>query len=574
MSSSLPPPVSTTPTIPHSSAADTPETQNKEAEVQVEPPPVFRHSWRIWCIFLVLCLLSFISAVDATIITTSLPTIAREIGGGEQYIWIANSFLFATTAPQPFFGQIATIFGRRIPILVAISLFALGSGISGGANSTGMLIAGRTIQGLGCGGLYVLSDIIICDLVPSRHRGPYLSAVLSSAAIGTTIGPVIGGALAQTQWRWIFWLNLPISGVAFFAILLFLKVRYKRSPTWGRALMRVDFLGNAIFIPSMIAIFFGLIMGGTNYPWNSWRIIVPLVLGVLGWVAFHIHQASPVCKEPSVPARLFHHRTSVTGFIIIFLCSIILQAISYFLPVYFQAVKGTSPLTSGVYFLPFALAIIPFGGLTGVFISKTGLYVPLHWLGFIMNAVGAGLFSILNASSSSAAWIGFQIIASGGVGIIFTTTLPSTLAALAESDVAVATGTYSFVRSFGLVWGVTVASIVFNGQMNANLPSIGNAEIRALLKDGAAYAYASGGFIPSLPLGTRNEVIDVYTKALQVVWQVIAGVSCLGFCFVFLEKHVELRKDLHTEFGLEEEKKVGAPNMLEQGLDQTTGEKK
>lgn len=148
--------------------------------------PTFRLFWRVWCVFVVLFLLSFMSAVDATIVTTSLQTITREIGGQEQYVWVVNAFMFATTIPQPFYGQIANIFGRRHPVLVASSLFALGSGISGGARSAGMLIWGRTIQGLGAAGLYVLSDIIICDLVPPRYRSPYLSAVISTAAIGSS----------------------------------------------------------------------------------------------------------------------------------------------------------------------------------------------------------------------------------------------------------------------------------------------------------------------------------------------------------------------------------------------------
>ncbi|GAB1318484.1 Major facilitator superfamily (MFS) profile domain-containing protein [Madurella fahalii] len=539
----------------HDQQVDTSENEQGETET-------FQHSWRLWCIFIVLCLLSFISAVDATIVTTSLPTITREIGGSHDYVWIANSFLFASTVPQPLYGQISNIFGRRNPMLVSIALFALGSGLAGGATNSAMLIAARTIQGLGTGGLYVLSDIIICDIIPPRYRGPYLSAVLSTAAIGTTIGPIIGGALALSNWRWIFWLNLPISAVGLFAISLLLNVKYTRCPTWLSALARVDFLGNAIFIPSMVAIFFGLIMGGTpGYPWASWRIILPLVLGVVGWVAFHFHQASPICREPSTPPRLFKHRTSIGGFIIIFLGAVILQAINYFLPIYFQAVKGVSPLVSGVYFLPFALAIIPFGGLTGLFMSKTGLYIPLHWLGFALSAIGVGLYSILNEVSSDAAWIGFQIIASGGTGIIFTATLPSTLAPLPESDVSVATGTYSFVRSFGLVWGVTMASIVFNGQVDVRVDASATPVVHSVLADGGAYAYAAtiGGegagaaAFRLLPEAVRAEIIDVYVQALRVVWLVVVAVSCLGFLITFLEKHVELRKDHSTEYGLVEE---------------------
>ncbi|KAI0112998.1 major facilitator superfamily domain-containing protein [Daldinia grandis] len=519
------------------------------AGTQVDEPESFQHSWRIWTIFLVLCMLSFMASIDSTIITTSLPIVTREVGGGGQYVWIANSYLFACTVPQPLYGQIADIFGRRNPIFVAIALFTLGSGLAGGAHNVGMLITGRTIQGLGSGGLYVLSDIIICDLIPPRYRGPYMSAVLSTAAIGTTIGPIIGGALAQENWRWVFWINIPVMGVGLLAIILALNVRYKRSPTWFHALSRVDFLGNAIFIPTMVALFFGLIMGGQNgYPWGSWRIVLPLVLGVLGWAAFHVYEASSICREPSMPTRLFKHRTSATGFLMIFLASIIMQGIGYFLPIYFQAVKGTTPLMSGVSFLPFALAIIPFGGLAGGFMSKTGLYRPLHWVGFALSAVGAGLFSILHETSSRGAWIGFQVIASGGTGLIFTATLPSTLAALPESDVAVATGTYSFVRSLGLVWGATMASIAFNGQVNAHLDIVADPGVRSLLADGGAYTYAGG--LTGLPDSTRGQVIRVYELALRTTWLVFVGVACLGFLVTFVEKHVELRKDHSTEFGL------------------------
>ncbi|KAI1454003.1 major facilitator superfamily domain-containing protein [Annulohypoxylon moriforme] len=521
---------------------------NQDLELQTEPES-FQHSWRIWTIFLVLCMLSLMASIDSTIITTSLPSVTREVGGAGQYVWIANSYLFACTVPQPLYGQIANIFGRRNPIFVAIALFTLGSGIAGGAHNVGTLITGRTIQGLGSGGLYVLSDIIICDLIPPRYRAPYMSAVLSTAAIGTTIGPIIGGAIVQANWRWVFWINLPVMGVGLLAIVLALNVQYKRSPTWLRALARVDFLGNAIFIPSMTAIFFGLIMGGQDgYPWRSWRIIFPLVLGVLGWIAFHIHQSSRMCREPSMPTRLFKHRTSAAGFLMIFFASIIMQAIGYFLPVYFQAVKGDTPLMSGVSFLPFALAIIPFGGLAGAFMSKTGLYRLLHWVGFALSAVGAGLFSMLREDSSRGAWIGFQIVASGGTGLVFTATLPSTLAALPESDVAVATGTYSFIRSLGLVWGATMAAIAFNGQVDAHLGIVTDPEIRQLLVYGGAYS--SAGNFTTLTDPVKDQVIEVYELALRATWLVFAGVACLGFLVTFVEKHVPLRKDHSTEFGL------------------------
>jgi hypothetical protein len=251
-----------------------------------------------------------------------------------------------------------------------------------------------------------------------------------------------------------------------------------------------------------------------------------------------------------MPPRLFQHRTSVGGYVIIFFGAVIIQALSYFLPMYFQAVVGASPLMLGVYFLPFALTMIPFGALAGVFMSKTGLYMPLHWLGFALNAVGAGLLSTLNERSRIAEWVCFQMVVSGGTAIIFTATLPSTLAPLPESDLAVATGTYSFIRSFGMVWGVTIAAIVFNDRVTENLDLITDLSIQSNLADGAAYSYASGGLIASLSPSSKAEVINVYVKAFQSIWRAIVAVSCVGFIAVFIEKQVEMRKEHTTEFGL------------------------
>jgi EmrB/QacA subfamily drug resistance transporter len=524
-----------------------------------------KHSWQFWLVFAALCLISFISAIDATIVTVALPTITRAIGGEDQYVWIANSFLFAATATQPLFGQISNIFGRRNPMLVSIVLFALGSGIAAGAHNVAMLIGGRAVQGLGSGGLFVLLDLIVCDLVPLRERGQYLGFMLSTAAIGTVVGPIIGGGLATKNWRWIFWLNLPISGLALAAMFFFLKVKYNRDPTWKQSLRRVDWLGNAIFIASITSILLGLVTGGTMHPWSSFRVIVPIVLGFLGWILFHVHQASSLCKEPSVPPHLFKNRTSAVGFILGFTSSMLLEWVVYFLPLYFQAVLGASPVKAGVDFLPYTAFVVPFGIGAGILMSKSGTYKPLHWVGFALSAIGCGLLSLLKEGSSKAAWVCFQILAAGGTGIVMTAILPSTLAALPEKDVATATGTYSFLRNFGFVWGVTLPSIIFNARFNTHLNDISDLAVRDLLKNGAAYGYASGGYIKNLPNATRHEVIQVYVRALRAVWLAAMAFAVFSFLLVFLEKHVELRQELNTEFGLEEKKSENTAKSSEEG---------
>jgi hypothetical protein len=335
--------------------------------------------------------------------------------------------------------------------------------------------------------------------------------------------------------------------------LIFLRT--KQQPTSQHALRRIDFVGNAIFIPSMIAILFGLSMGGVKYPWKSYHIVVPLVLGTLGWIAFHVHQASGICKEPSVPTRLFSNRTSATAYGLTFISSIIVQMITYFFPVYLQAVKGKSPLQAGVQFLPFAGSALFFAVLAGTLLSKTGLYRPLHWASFVLSAIGFGIFTLLDENSSKAAWVCFQIVASAGAGIVMSVLLPACMAALPESDVASATAAYSFLRTFGYVWGVTIPSITFNDQFNKHLHEIGDETLRPLLANGAAYAYASQQSLQQLSETTKAQVLGVYVKSLKTVWQVGIAFSVLAFFLVFLERHVPLRKELDTEFGLQEGEK-------------------
>ncbi|KAF2177793.1 MFS general substrate transporter [Zopfia rhizophila CBS 207.26] len=523
------------------------------------------HDWKFWGTFVALCLLSFISALDVAVITTALPTVTKDIGGETQYVWIANSFVLASAVPQPLFGQLANIFGRRVPLLVSTGLFALGSGIAGGANGPGMLISGRSIQGVGAGGIYVLLDIICCDLVPLRERGKYLGLMFSWAGLGAALGPVIGGALAQADWRWIFYMNIPICGVALGAVLLFFRVTYTRSPTWKHAFGRIDWVGNVIFCPSLVAVLYGLVSGGTLYPWSSWRVIVPLVLGVIGWVSFHLYQASPWCARPSVPTRLFGNRTSAAGYLLTFVSSVIVQATSYFLPVYFQGVLGAGPLRAGNYFLPYAIGTLVSAVVAGVLLSKIGAYRPLHAVAFTLSCIGFGLFTLLKSSTPKVAWVFYELIASAGAGIVQSVLLPAIMAALPESDVASASATYSFLRTFAYVWGVTLAAIIFNAQFNADLHLISSPELRLTLADGAAYAYASNQFIDGLERSLKSEVIGVYVRSLKCVWWMGLAFSLLGLIGVAAERGLELRKDLDTEYGLQGDAKDQSKEEIKGG---------
>jgi hypothetical protein len=203
--------------------------------------------------------------------------------------------------------------------------------------------------------------------------------------------------------------------------------------------------------------------------------------------------------------------------------------------------------------------------MSGILLSKLGAYRPLHAVAFALSAVGFGLFTLLNERTSKVAWAFFQLIASAGSGMTLSILLPAIMAGLPESDVASASAAYSFVRTFGYIWGVTIASIIFNSEFNNNLSSISSSTLRKELEDGVAYSFAShvhevGGQYDS---SVWNEVVQVYVKSLKTIWWVGLAFSLVGFFVVGAERGLELRKELETEYGIDEDKKTTTKDNAE-----------
>jgi MFS family permease len=237
-----------------------------------------------------------------------------------------------------------------------------------------------------------------------------------------------------------------------------------------------------------------------------------------------------------------------------FLSSVLVQAISYFLPVYFQAVKSTTALRSGVSFLPFAIGTLFFAVLSGTLLSKFGAYRPLHVSAFALSSIGFGLFTFLNETSSKVAWAFFQLISSAGSGMILSVLLPAIMAGLQESDVASASASYSFIRTFGYIWGVTIASTIFNTSFNNNLSLISSPYLIKQLENGGAYSLASQlhQLHTTLDAGVRSEVEQVYLISLKTIWWVGLGFSLVGFFLVGAEKGLQLRTELDADYGIED----------------------
>ncbi|OQE20319.1 hypothetical protein PENSTE_c013G01089 [Penicillium steckii] len=512
---------------------------------------------RFWLIFLAIGMTTFLAALDTSIISTALPTIASDLGSEELYVWVVNTYLLTSTVFSAVFGQASNIFGRRLMTATAVVIFAVGSAVAGAANSTGMILAGRAVQGVGGGGISTMSEVVICDMVSLRERGVYAGIIGAVWAIAAVVGPIIGGGFAQNvTWRWIFYLNLPISGVALVLILTLLNLRNPRKSNSVRdRVLSVDWIGNTLLTLGITSILLSLTWAGTTHPWSSWRTIVPLVLGFVGLGGFLAYEAAPWVKEPTMPIRLFANRSAGALFAISFVHSMLLFWICYFLPIYFQAVRDASPTRSAVMLLPIATTTAPAGILAGGMITKTGKYRFWHFSGFILMTLACGLFTLLDETTSTGQWTGFQILFGVGTGVVFTSVLPPILACLDESDVATATATWTFLRNFGSIWGTAIPSAVFNTRANHLLSTIDSEQARALLENGGAYERATKAFMrifqsnPSLLASIKN----LYVLSLKEVWQVSIAFGGLGFLLAFLVRSYTLRDDLNTEYGLKTE---------------------
>ncbi|KAF3024853.1 hypothetical protein E8E14_011128 [Neopestalotiopsis sp. 37M] len=516
-----------------------------------------KKGWRFWAIFPTLMLVSLLVAVESTVTSTALPFIVHELDAGDLYVWFVNAYFLTSAAFLPLFGQLADIFGRRWVFISVVALFTLGSGISGGSNSATMLIAGRAVQGIGGGGINLLIELVVSDLVPLRERGKYMALLFAFFALGTAIGPFVGGVLVErSSWRWVFWINLPVGGVALVSLIIFLRVKYDRTTSLALRLRRIDYIGTVILIAAVTSVLIGLSYGGIVYAWSDARVIVPLVLVLLGLLLFHAYETAPWVKYPTLPEQVFKKRTPASALVIAFLSFMLLFWVIYFLPVYFQAVLNAGSTESGVWLLPTVLVEVPFAVIGGGLLSKTGRYKPLHFFAFGIMVLGLGLFARFDRDTPKAEWAIVQMLPAFGVGFMMSTNLAAVQADLSEELTAASTAAFSFMRAYGSIWGVAIPAAVFNARFAVESYRIADESVRAELSGGRAYSFVTATLINSFAPDTRDEVIDVFTRALKITWLASIAPAALGFLLVFAEKEIVLRTELDTKYGLEETEKA------------------
>ncbi|CAK7223719.1 hypothetical protein SBRCBS47491_005303 [Sporothrix bragantina] len=547
-------------TAPAATGAALAPTTTRESNAE----PQYVTGIKLWLIVLALSLALFVTMLDMSIVATAIPHITNQFHSLNDVGWYGAAYQLACAPMQPMSGKIYTYFTTKWTFLIYFGVFELGSLICGVAQNSVTLIIGRAVAGLGAAGLQNGSLTILAGLAPLARRAFLTGIILGVAQLGIVAGPLLGGVFTElASWRWCFYVNLPIGAVVATLILLIhipeqtAKMQWRGQPkaTIQRQLRlillhRIDIGGFFLFAGATIQLLLALQWGGTvAHPWKS-SVIIGLFVGAgvtgLIWITWNYRMShwmgsddipnrngeaalvpTPILRQRAVYASAM---TSLT-----LMGAILTHA--YFIAIYFQAARNASPIVSGVDILPNIISQLLSAVSSSMLISRLGYYLPWAVVGMAISAVGTGLLSTLSPTTPTGHWIGYQILAGAGRGMVFQAPFLSIQHAVSPKQVSVAVGLLSFGQNFGGAIWLTVANSVFDNtlkkQLLQNAPGI-NPEV--------VIAAGATAFREVVPAASVPSVILSYANSVDRVFYMAVGLTVASFFCTFGLGWVDIRK--------------------------------
>ena len=503
---------------------------------------VFTHR-QILTILSGLMLGMFLAALDQTVVSTAIRTIADDLQGYDLQAWATTAFLITSTIATPLYGKLSDIYGRRGFYLFAIAVFVVGSALCGIANSMYELAAFRALQGIGAGGLMSLALAIIADIVPPRERSKYQGYFMAVWGTSSVLGPVIGGFLAGQSsilgldgWRWIFWINVPLGVFAFAVVMRVLHLPHTRRDH------RIDWPGALALVVALVPLLIVAEQGRT-WGWGSGRALLCYVVGALGLIAFVLAERA-YKDEAILPLRMFANRT----FSVSSISSIVLGAGMFggilLLPQYLQVVHGSSPTVAGLQMLPLVLGIMTGAMSSGLTIARTGKYKVFPLVGVVLMVIAlASLSFVVEADTSVWTLVPFMVLLGLGLGFNMQPVILAVQNAVRPNEMGVATSSVTFFRQMGGTIGVaaflsilftTLPTYIGTAFREAGLTQIaGSLDLDSVLGDTSQ--------ISSAPAAVVNAFKDGFSDAIGLVFLVAAAVVAVGFFVMLFLPEVPLR---------------------------------
>jgi EmrB/QacA subfamily drug resistance transporter len=401
-----------------------------------------------------LMLAMLLAMLDNMIVSTALPRIAGEFKALDELSWVVTAYVLGTTVSTPIWGKIGDLYGRKSIFLGSVIGFLAGSALCGMSQSMSQLIGFRALQGIAAGGLMVGVMAIIGDLVPPRERGKYQGQMAGVMAIAMIAGPLVGGFITDhLSWRWAFYVNLPVGGLALLVLVTTLRLPKYRTEH------RIDWVGAGLLSIGVTGLVLITTWGGTEYPWGSWQILGLAVLAAVALAAFVLVERR--AAEPIIPLGLFRTRNFAVVSVVGFLLGFGMMGSISFLPIYQQTVQKASATNSGLLLLPMMAGVLVVSVLVGQAITKTGRYRWFPIIGGVVMSVGMLLFSQLTTATTKLTTSVYMVVLGVGMGFLMQTTMLIAQNSVQLRDIGVASSTATFFRSIGGSFGVSLFGAIF-----------------------------------------------------------------------------------------------------------------
>jgi EmrB/QacA subfamily drug resistance transporter len=486
---------------------------------------------RIWIIFSALIAGMLLSSLDQTIVSTAMPTIVGELGGVEHQVWITTAYLLATTIVMPIYGKFGDVLGRRNLFLLAIALFTLASVGCAFATDFWMFVVFRALQGLGGGGLMILSQAIIADIVPANERGKYMGPLGAVFGLSAVAGPLLGGFFVDhLTWQWAFYINIPVGIVAFVIALVALQLPSKKAEK------PIDILG-VVFLSAATTclIFFTDFGGDAAYGWDSlatWLWGAGLVVAA---TAFVITESR--VQDPIIPLSLFRNPIFVNATAIGLVLGIGMFAAIGFVPTFLQMSSGTSAAASGLLMIPMMVGLMGTSIASGIAISKTGKYKVYPIAGTIVTGIAMGAFTTLTAETPVWLICVFLFVFGAGLGLIMQVVVLVVQNAVPASEIGTATSTNNYFREVGASLGTAVFGTIFTTRLSDNLMEVFRGAGASPEDAAAATSTIDPATMNALPDEVRDGIVTAYADALApVFWYLIPFVALALLLSLFLKQ--------------------------------------
>ncbi len=469
-----------------------------------------------------------LASLDQNIVGVALPQIVSDLGGLNHLSWVVTSFLVTSTATTPLYGKLSDMYGRKPLFVVAIVIFLIGSCLCGLSRSMAELVAYRGIQGLGAGGLMVLAQTTIADLVAPRERGRYQGLFGAVFAFSSIAGPLLGGFITSAlSWRWIFYVNVPV-GIPALAMIVF---GFRRPH--HKVSHHIDYLAVMLLTSATVALLLVLSWGGVQYAWSS-PLIIGLAIASAGLTALLI-RTERRSEEPVLSPHIFHNRTVMIASAVMGLAFMGVFGAFVFLPLFFQLVLGMDPAKAGLLLAPMTGGMITTSFIGGRIVSRTGRYKKLTAFG-----LGAATLAFIAVMIAAAAGFGIGVIETAlivlgcGFGMVMPNLVVSIQNAVGPREQGAATATSAFFRQLGGTFGVAMSGAI----MTAELQGLHAEKWAGLAHGGRSIMEQGIQQIAALPPAQRELVIDAYRHAISTAFllgSVIIGLSF--FLVLFLPEH-------------------------------------